>query len=40
MTTLELAAGSTWQTVFVAVVLALGYISLVVIWFAFFREKK
>jgi hypothetical protein len=37
---LPLASGSTWQTAFVAVVLALGYVVVFALWWFVFREKK
>lgn len=33
-------SGSTWETVLVAIVLALGYIFVFALWFFVFREKK
>lgn len=32
--------GSTWETVLVAIVLALGYVFVFALWFFVFREKK
>lgn len=37
---LLLATGSTVQTVFVAIVLALGYVVIFALWWFVFREKK
>jgi hypothetical protein len=37
---LPLATGSTIQTVFVAIVLALGYVVIFALWWFVFREKK
>ncbi|MCW3039396.1 MAG: hypothetical protein JWM31_1301 [Solirubrobacterales bacterium] len=37
---LPLAAGSSIQTVFVAVTLALGYAVIFALWWFVFREKK